>query len=83
MRLPEQRTSLQVISTGGLYGAEQALLELSAYLRDQNWNTHIVALEGKGAEALVRRAHAMNLSAESCVTNKVITGGAALMLYQR
>jgi glycosyltransferase involved in cell wall biosynthesis len=60
-----QRTAIQVISTGGLYGAERCLLELAAYLQEQGWRSHIIAVEGQGAEPLVARAKSMNLSAEA------------------
>lgn len=50
------RTALQVISTGGFYGAERALLELATYLKEQGWESHVVALEGRGAPELIRRA---------------------------
>lgn len=60
-----QPTAIQVISTGGLYGAERCLLELAAYLQEQGWRSHIIAVEGLGAEPLVARAKSMNLSAEA------------------
>jgi glycosyltransferase involved in cell wall biosynthesis len=60
-----RRTAIQVISTGGLYGAERCLLELAAYLQEQGWRSHIIAVEGQGALPLVERARAMNLSAEA------------------
>jgi glycosyltransferase involved in cell wall biosynthesis len=60
-----QRTAIQVISTGGLYGAERCLLELAAYLQQQGWRSHIIAVEGQGAEPLVKRALSMGLSAEA------------------
>ncbi len=71
MSAPQKRTLLQIISTGGLYGAERALLEIASYMRDQDWNTHIVALEGRGATALVKRAGEMNLSAEAFPGDRV------------
>jgi L-malate glycosyltransferase len=60
-----QRTAIQVISTGGLYGAERCLLELAAHMQAQGWRSHIIAVEGIGAEPLVRRAQSMGLSAQA------------------
>jgi glycosyltransferase involved in cell wall biosynthesis len=69
------RTAIQLVSTGGLYGAERALLELASYLKDQGWDSHVVALEGQGATPLVDRARALGLAAEAFVP----TGRLALL----
>lgn len=61
------RLAIQLISTGGLYGAERALLELAGFLRDRGWSSRVVALEGRGAGDLVRLAEASGLSAEAFV----------------
>jgi glycosyltransferase involved in cell wall biosynthesis len=63
------KVALQLISTGGVYGAERVLLELTGYLRDQGWDSHIVALEGQGAGELVQRAESQGLPAEAFVSN--------------
>jgi len=63
------RVAIQLISTGGLYGAERALLELAAYLGEQGWESHVVALEGDGASALVDRAASLGLAAEAFVAD--------------
>ena len=65
--LTRTRAAIQLISTGGLYGAERALLELASYLKDQSWDSHVVALEGQGATRLVDRARALGLAAEAFV----------------
>jgi glycosyltransferase involved in cell wall biosynthesis len=65
--LTRPRAAIQLISTGGLYGAERALLELASYLEDQGWGSHVVALEGQGATRLVDRARALGLAAEAFV----------------
>lgn len=65
--LTHTRVAIQLISTGGLYGAERALLELATYLKDQGWDSHVVALEGQGATRLVERARAQGLAAEAFV----------------
>ncbi len=57
--------AIQLISTGGFYGAERTLLELATYLRDQGWDSRIVALEGDGAAELVRRATEHGIRAEA------------------
>jgi glycosyltransferase involved in cell wall biosynthesis len=62
-----RRVAIQLISTGGIYGAERALLELASYIKDQGWDSHVVALEGRGAAELVRRAGALGLAAEAFV----------------
>jgi glycosyltransferase involved in cell wall biosynthesis len=61
------RVAIQLASTGGVYGAERALLELADYLRDRGWQSCVVALEGRGASDLVRRASALGLAAHSFV----------------
>lgn len=61
------RVAIQLVSTGGVYGAEKALLELADYLRDRGWQSFVVALEGHGASDLVRRALAQGLAAHSFV----------------
>jgi glycosyltransferase involved in cell wall biosynthesis len=48
--------AIQLISSGGFYGAERTLLELATYLRDQGWDSRVVALEGDGAGELIQRA---------------------------
>ncbi len=58
-----KRVAIQLISTGGFYGAERALIELGTYLAGQGWESHVVALEGQGAPELVRRAREAGLSA--------------------
>jgi len=65
--MSEHRVAIQLTSTGGFYGAERMLVELAAYLRDQEWDSHVVALEGAGAAEVVRRATAERLSAEAFV----------------
>lgn len=57
------RVAIQLTSTGGFYGAERALLELASYLSEQGWESQIIALEGRGAPELVRRARDWGLSA--------------------
>jgi len=63
----DRKVAVQLISTGGIYGAERALLELASYLADQGWDSHVVALEGRGATELVRRARVLGLAAEAFV----------------
>lgn len=53
---PDRPAAIQLISTGGFYGAERTLLELATFLRDQGWDSRIVVLEGDGAEEMTRRA---------------------------
>jgi glycosyltransferase involved in cell wall biosynthesis len=59
--------AIQLISTGGFYGAERTLLELATFLRDQGWDSRIVALEGDGVGELVRRAAEQNIACEAYV----------------
>src|SRR5215475_3345582 len=61
------RTSIQLVSTGGFYGAERVLLELATHLRERGWESHVVALEGAGAAQLVERARGAGLAAEAFV----------------
>lgn len=60
-----KRVAIQLVSTGGFYGAERALVELASYLAEQGWESHVVALEGRGAPELVRRAREAGLSASA------------------
>jgi glycosyltransferase involved in cell wall biosynthesis len=62
------RVAIQLISTGGFYGAERALLELATFLRDRGWDSRIVALEGDGAAELIRRAAEQGIRGEAYVT---------------
>jgi glycosyltransferase involved in cell wall biosynthesis len=66
-RNADRPVAIQLISTGGFYGAERTLLELATFLRDQGWDSRIVALEGDGAGELIRRAAERDISGESYV----------------
>jgi len=57
--------AIQLISTGGFYGAERTLLELAVFLRDHGWDSRVVALEGDGE--LIRRASEQGIAAEAYV----------------
>lgn len=59
--------AIQLVSTGGFYGAERTLLELATFLRDQGWDSRIVALEGDGAGELMRRAAEQGIAGEAYV----------------
>ncbi len=61
MRMPR---ALQVISTGGMYGAERVLLELSRYLNDNGWDSRVLAIDGAGAAPLVAAARRMGMQAD-------------------
>src|ERR1700733_11169616 len=63
----QSRVAIQLTSTGGVYGAERALLELATYIKDEGWDSHVVALEGQGAGRLVECARSLGLSAEAFV----------------
>ena len=67
MRSGNDPVAIQLISTGGYYGAERALVELAAYLREAGWRSHVVALEGQGATELVQRAAERGVAAEAFV----------------
>lgn len=60
--------AIQLISTGGFYGAERTLLELATYLRDQGWDSRVVALEGDGAGELIERAGEQGIEGVAFVT---------------
>lgn len=59
--------AIQLVSTVGFYGAERTLLELATFLRDQGWDSRIVALEGDGAGELMRRAAEHGIACEAYV----------------
>jgi glycosyltransferase involved in cell wall biosynthesis len=61
------RVAIQLVSTGGFYGAERTLLELAIFLRDEGWDSRIVALEGEGVEELMRRASEHGIAGEAYV----------------
>ena len=63
----ERPVAIQLISTGGFYGAERTLLELATFLRDQGWDSRIVALEGDGAAELIHRAAEQGIHGEAYV----------------
>jgi glycosyltransferase involved in cell wall biosynthesis len=63
----DRRVAIQLISTGGFYGAERTLLELATFLRDEGWDSRIVALEGDGAAELIRRAAEQGIPGEAFV----------------
>jgi glycosyltransferase involved in cell wall biosynthesis len=63
-----RRVAIQFVSTGGFYGAERALLELATFLRDQGWDSRIIAMEGAGAEELQRRAAEQGIACEAYAT---------------
>lgn len=64
-----KRVAIHLTSTGGFYGAERVIVELATYLRDQGWDSHVVALEGAGAAEVVRRAGEEGVSAEAFVSS--------------
>ncbi len=59
--------AVQLVSTGGFYGAERTLLELAVFLRDEGWDSRVVALEGDGAGELMRRAAEQGIACEAYV----------------
>jgi L-malate glycosyltransferase len=65
--MDDKRVAIQLVSTGGIYGAERSLLELASYLRARGWQSHVVALEGAGATDLVERAAGLDLASEAFV----------------
>lgn len=67
--MSSRRAAIHLTSTGGFYGAERALVELTTYLRDQGWDSHVVALEGVGAAEIVTRAADQGVSAEAFVSS--------------
>jgi glycosyltransferase involved in cell wall biosynthesis len=65
----DRKVAIQLISTGGIYGAERVLLEIAGYVRDQGWESHVVALEGQGAGKLRQLAASQGLIAEAFVSD--------------
>jgi glycosyltransferase involved in cell wall biosynthesis len=63
----DRPVAIQLISTGGFYGAERTLLELATFLRDQDWDSRIVVLEGNGGAEMMRRAAENGIACESYV----------------
>jgi glycosyltransferase involved in cell wall biosynthesis len=67
--MSERRVAIQLVSTGGVYGAERVLLELATYLQQQGWESHVVALEGHGAGPLIDRARSAGLAGQAFVSS--------------
>ncbi|MFH0910759.1 MAG: glycosyltransferase family 4 protein [Planctomycetota bacterium] len=42
------RSALQLISSGGFYGAERVLVELASFLRDRGWQSYVGVFETQG-----------------------------------
>jgi glycosyltransferase involved in cell wall biosynthesis len=61
--------AIQLISSGGFYGAERTLLELATFLRDQGWDSRIIVLEGDGAGEMTRRAADNGIACQAFVTS--------------
>ena len=55
------RTVMHVVSSGGFYGAERAIVELSAGLIDGGWKSHIFAIDSRGQPSLVDVARAQEI----------------------
>jgi glycosyltransferase involved in cell wall biosynthesis len=68
-RNADRPVAVQLISTGGFYGAERTLLELATFLRDQGWDSRIVVLEGNGAGEMTRRAADNGIACQAFVTS--------------
>ena len=66
-RNADRPVAIQLISTGGFYGAERTLLELATFLRDQGWDSRIVVLEGSGAGEMIRRAAEQRIPCDAFV----------------
>ena len=73
-----RRVAIQLTSTGGFYGAERTLVELAAYLADQGWDSHVIALEGQGASEVVRRARDCGVSATAYTEDSRLGMGSLL-----
>jgi glycosyltransferase involved in cell wall biosynthesis len=67
MRNAERPIAIQLISTGGFYGAERTLLELATFLGEQGWDSRIVVLEGNGVAEMMRRAAEHGVACEAYV----------------
>jgi glycosyltransferase involved in cell wall biosynthesis len=52
---------LQLISTGGFYGAERVLVELACFLRERGWQPHVGVLTSPGAGELLAQASGRGL----------------------
>lgn len=61
------KAAIQLISTGGLYGAERVMLELASFLHNQGWESHVIAIEGDGAHAVKVQAEELGLRARTFV----------------
>lgn len=61
-------SALQLISSGGVYGAERVVLELAKYLKDAGADSHVVAIESPGAAAMLELAAAGGLRAFKLTT---------------
>jgi glycosyltransferase involved in cell wall biosynthesis len=55
---------LQLISSGGFYGAERVLVALADHARAQGWESILGVLESPGADMLIARARRLGLEHE-------------------
>ena len=63
----------QVISSGGLYGAERVMLELAVYMASRGWNSSAIILDSPGAADVASEGKLAGLPIE-------IVGGSPLSL---
>lgn len=75
--------AMQIISSGGFYGAERVVVELAAYLEAAGWESLVVALESPGAQAVVEQARRRGIQAEVLpgVKGKLLLALQALRRY--
>jgi glycosyltransferase involved in cell wall biosynthesis len=57
----ESGGALQLISSGGMYGAERVVIELATHLASRGWRSHVAAIESPGAGAVLAAARAAGL----------------------
>jgi glycosyltransferase involved in cell wall biosynthesis len=69
IRNTDRPVAIQLISTGGFYGAERTLLELATFLREKGWDSRIIVLEGNGAAEMTRRAAEQGVACEAYVSS--------------
>ncbi len=55
---------VQMISSGGFYGAEKVVVELAAFLLQHGYKSRIVVLESPGADDIVREAEKRGVSVD-------------------
>lgn len=77
------RLVIHLVSSGGYYGAERVIVELSHYLNSQGWRSVIYALDSAGNPSLVDIARSQGIEVVGASTRRFTTQRQELALLVR